>query len=489
MESDSKRAIIAVILSAIVLFGWQYFFPTTPIVNTEAPVAKVQNLGTNQNVGNSSSNNSVQVSADSSVSVATNLEEIRLFNGDQYYLVDSSLNLVEMSAVNSNKVFPELFESTKIKFNVIKDNKVLAANFKFNQISETKFKGIDDNNKLTVVLEINDKGFLDIQLQSDTNFGYAFNTTSKQISLDNNQHNQYFLFSEELSTYTVGDEEQIDMKIKWFGTDFKYHLATTVFENPSINKVKMTESGSLIISSISSSKSLNFKYLFLNKKYDDLLDFGYNLDASIDFGIWALIAVPILKGLQFFFTVFPNYGISIILLTILIRTLTFPLQYKSFKSMKKMQVIQPELTKIREKFKDEPQVMQKETMALFKKAGANPLGGCLPLLLQMPVFFAFYKVLYSAVELVDAPFYFWIMDLSEKDPYYVLPVLMSIAMFFNTKLTPTTSADPAQQKIMMFMPLIFGFIMKDLPAGLTLYIFVSTVMGMLQQLFVYKRVG
>ena len=227
----------------------------------------------------------------------------------------------------------------------------------------------------------------------------------------------------------------------------------------------------------------------VKKNYDDLVGLGNNLKSAIDFGIWEIIAVPILKGLQFFYSVFPNYGIAIILLTIFIRMLTFPLQYKSFKSMKKMQVIQPELKSLREKFKDDPQRMQKETMALFKREKANPVGGCLPMILQMPIFFAFYKVLYSAVELVDAPFIFWIKDLSQKDPYFVLPVLMAGAMFLNTKLTPTATADPAQQKIMMFMPLIFGFIMKDLPAGLTLYIFISTLMGMMQQLFVYKRVA
>ena len=154
--------------------------------------------------------------------------------------------------------------------------------------------------------------------------------------------------------------------------------------------------------------------------------------------------------------------------------------------MKKMQKVQPELTKLREKFKDDPQRMQKETMDLFKRAGANPLGGCFPMLLQMPIFFAFYQVLYNAVELVNAPFIGWIHDLSIKDPLYILPVAMAIAMFGQQKLTPTTSADPTQQKIMMAMPLVFGFIMKDLPSGLVLYIFVSTLFGILQQLLVYK---
>jgi YidC/Oxa1 family membrane protein insertase len=156
--------------------------------------------------------------------------------------------------------------------------------------------------------------------------------------------------------------------------------------------------------------------------------------------------------------------------------------------MKKMQVVQPELQKLKEKYKDDPQRMQRETMELFKREGANPLGGCFPLLLQMPIFFAFYKVLYAAVELVGAPFFGWITDLSVKDPYYVLPVLMALSMFAQQKLTPSASADPTQQKVMMFMPLIFGVIMKDLPAGLNLYIFVSTIFGVLQQLTVYKMI-
>ena len=120
-------------------------------------------------------------------------------------------------------------------------------------------------------------------------------------------------------------------------------------------------------------------------------------------------------------------------------------------------------------------------MAIFKKAGANPLGGCLPLLLQMPVFFAFYAVLQNSVELVGAPFFGWITDLSVKDPYYVTPVLMTIAMFLQQKLTPSTTIDATQKKIMMFMPLIFGFILKDYPAGLSLYILVSTLFGVAQQ--------
>jgi len=151
-----------------------------------------------------------------------------------------------------------------------------------------------------------------------------------------------------------------------------------------------------------------------------------------------------------------------------------------------MQKLQPEIAKIKEKFKDDPPRLQKETMELFKKSGANPLGGCLPMIAQMPIFFAFYQVLYAAVELVGAPFYGWISDLSLKDPYFILPILMTVMMFLQQKITPTTSADPTQQKVMMFLPIIFGFIMKDLPSGLVLYICVSTMFGIIQQVLVYR---
>jgi YidC/Oxa1 family membrane protein insertase len=264
-------------------------------------------------------------------------------------------------------------------------------------------------------------------------------------------------------------------------------MFATVFSEKIPFLYKITEAGQFSFYTNKEFTKLSFDQIFTRKEYDYLKGLGSNLDLSIDFGIWGVIAIPILRGLQFFYTVFPNYGIAIILLTIIIRLLTFPLQYKSFKSMKKMQEIQPQLNKVREKFKDNPQKMQQETMALFKKSGANPLGGCLPLILQMPIFFAFYRVLYSSVELVDAPFYLWISDLSQKDPFYVLPILMAVAMVLNQRLMPTTTTDPVQKKIMMFVPLIFAIFMKDFPAGLTLYIFISTLVGMLQQLYVYRR--
>lgn len=480
MESDSKRAIVAVILSGIVLFGWQYFFPT-PVPVTPAKTEKIEDK-------RATANPKIETKVAKEI-LSEKLDSITVTRGKFSYVINNNLEVVEANSINSEEKYPQIYEEVdKSVFFKINGN-LQKLYFSFAKESESSYKIQNSDFGISGTVKLTKQGFLSIKLISSKDFGFRFLTKSKEISLPNSQYNQYFIYTKDMKTYSVEDDDIEDMSVNWFGLDFKYHFMGTLFDQERLTRVELKEDGSLMVDSIRDSNSLNFDYILVRKNYDDLTALGRNLKLTIDFGIWEIIAVPILKGLQFFYEVFPNYGIAIILLTIFIRMLTFPLQYKSFKSMKKMQVIQPELKELREKHKDDPQRMQKETMALFKKAKANPVGGCLPLLLQMPIFFAFYKVLYSAVELVDAPFYWWIHDLSEKDPYYILPVLMAGAMFLNTKLTPTATADPAQQKIMMFMPLIFGFIMKDLPSGLTLYIFISTLVGMLQQLFVYKRVS
>jgi len=153
--------------------------------------------------------------------------------------------------------------------------------------------------------------------------------------------------------------------------------------------------------------------------------------------------------------------------------------------MKRMQRIQPQIKAIREKLKDNPQEMNMKVMGLMKENKANPISGCLPMLLQFPIFFAFYRVLGQSIELYQAPFILWLQDLSLKDPFYVLPVLMSIAMFFQMKISPS-AMDPMQKKVMMFMPLVFGIFMLGLPSGLTLYIFISTLFGIIQH-FILMR--
>jgi YidC/Oxa1 family membrane protein insertase len=221
------------------------------------------------------------------------------------------------------------------------------------------------------------------------------------------------------------------------------------------------------------------KYLNVMEKIDP------SLASVIDFGFFSWLAKPMLQLLKLFYGFIGNWGVAIILLTLLIRMIVLPFTVMSYKSMNKMKVIQPRIKELREKYKDDAQKLNQEMMVLMKENKVNPLGGCLPMLLQFPVFIALYQVLGQSVELYQAPFAFWIQDLSLKDPYYVLPVLMGATMFVQQKITPNTM-DPQQAKVMMFLPLVFVLFMVGLPSGLTLYIFVSSLFAILQQ-FVFMR--
>lgn len=230
-------------------------------------------------------------------------------------------------------------------------------------------------------------------------------------------------------------------------------------------------------------KSDNFKtsqvYYVGAKDVKALRAANVELEKVIDYGMFAVLADPLLWLMRFFYGWFSNWGFAIIGLTIVVRSLVLPFNIYSFRSMKAMQVIQPQMKAVREKYKEDPKRMNEEVMKLMKENKANPLSGCLPNLLQLPVFFALYQVLAASIDLYKQPFVFWISDLSVKDPFYVLPILMGVAMFLQQTITPV--ADPQQAKIMRWMPLIFSFMMISLPSGLTLYIFISTLFGILQQ--------
>jgi YidC/Oxa1 family membrane protein insertase len=186
--------------------------------------------------------------------------------------------------------------------------------------------------------------------------------------------------------------------------------------------------------------------------------------------------------LKLFYQISHNYGIAIIILTIIVRIPFIPLVNKGQQSMKKLQEIQPRMAEIKEKYKNDPQRMQREVMELYKKHKVNPMGGCLPI----PVFFALYKVLLISIELRGAPFMFWIHDLSAKDPSYILPIVMGITMVIQQKMTPS-SMDPAQQKMMMIMPVVFTFMFLSFPSGLVLYWLVNNLLSIGQQFYANKK--
>jgi YidC/Oxa1 family membrane protein insertase len=215
------------------------------------------------------------------------------------------------------------------------------------------------------------------------------------------------------------------------------------------------------------------------------------LTGVVDYGFFEVITRPLILALLWIHSYLGNFGWAIILLTILINLALFPLRLKQQISMQKMQKIQPQMRTLQDKYKklkaNDPKraQVQSEMMALYREHGVNPMGGCLPLLLQMPFFFAFWNMLSVSIEMRQAPWLLWIRDLSQHDPYYILPILMAATMFLMQRMMPTTT-DPAQAKIMMLMPLMFTFFFLWAQSGLVLYWLTSNVVGIGQQAFINK---
>jgi YidC/Oxa1 family membrane protein insertase len=210
------------------------------------------------------------------------------------------------------------------------------------------------------------------------------------------------------------------------------------------------------------------------------------LDLSVDYGWLWFIASPLHKLLSFIQSIVGNWGLAIMILTFIVRGAMYPLTKAQYTSMAKMRMLQPKLAAMRERIGDDRQRMSQEMMELYKKEKVNPLGGCLPIVLQMPIFISLYWALMESVELRHAPFFGWITDLSAQDPYYILPLLMGASMFLIQKMSPTTVTDPMQQKIMTFMPVMFTVFFLWFPAGLVLYWLVSNVVTLIQQTLIYR---
>lgn len=233
-------------------------------------------------------------------------------------------------------------------------------------------------------------------------------------------------------------------------------------------------------------KTIGSKLWLGPKEQDALSQVAKNLDLTVDYGWLWFISIPLFKILNFIHSIVNNWGFAIILLTLVVRGVMFPLTKAQYTSMAKMRLLQPKLMEIKEKFKDDRQKIGAETMKLYKAEKVNPLGGCLPLLIQMPIFIALYWTLMESTELRQSSFILWITDLSVKDPYFVLPILYGVSMFLLQKMSPTPITDPIQRKVFMAMPFIFTFMFCTFPAGLTLYWLISNCFTIFQQVIIFR---
>jgi YidC/Oxa1 family membrane protein insertase len=288
-------------------------------------------------------------------------------------------------------------------------------------------------------------------------------------------------------------EQQHAGTIGWFAQEDKYFTAALITGGPGIVTTKKTaapkEIGDLLSTEflVKDKPEARSLTLFAGPKSLHLLQaYGKGLESMVDYGWFGILAKPMFWLMEQFYRFTGNYGIAIILLTIVVRILLFYPSLKSATAMEEMKALQPQMNALREKYKKDPQKLNQEIMKLYKEHKVNPLGGCLPMLLQLPFFVALYNVLSVSIELRQASFIpFWIKDLSVHDPFYILPILMGVSMVYTMKMT-STSVDPQQQKMMMYMNVAFIFLFAWLPAGLLLYITLSNVLSIVQQLYVRK---
>jgi YidC/Oxa1 family membrane protein insertase len=290
-------------------------------------------------------------------------------------------------------------------------------------------------------------------------------------------------------------EKELERKgeVQWVALQDKYFLSVLIPKKGDAALAKTEDpkivSAGVRMATAGGASSVSLQLYAGPKEFDTLRSLNVGLEDMIDFGwfiygSWTIVksvAKPIFYVLRFIHEYISNYGVCIVLLTMAIKLLFVPLQYKSYKSMKMMRLIQPKIKEVQEKYKGDRDRLNKELMKLYREQKVNPLGGFLPMFLQMPVFISLFNVLYMTIDLRQAPFMLWVTDLSLQDPYYVLPVLMGLTMFIQQKITPTTM-DPAQAKIMLVLPIGLTFLFVNFPAGLVLYWLTNNVLTITQQL-------
>jgi YidC/Oxa1 family membrane protein insertase len=286
-------------------------------------------------------------------------------------------------------------------------------------------------------------------------------------------------------------------EIKWFSFEGEYFAALII--PPESKDITLSVKGSEkdllraeIIPpgvSISPREKVNVAYrVYLGPKDEDRLKaLGVGAEKLVDFGYFTIVAKPLLWFIRLTHKVTGNYGIDIIIISILIKIIFLPLTQISFKSMKEMQRVQPEMNRLKEQYKNDKARQQQEIMLLYKRRKINPMSGCLPMLIQIPVFIALYNALQNGIEMRHAPFFLWIMDLSAKDPIYITPIIMGATMFLQQKMTPT-AGDPAQAKMFLLMPVMFTFLFLSFPSGLVLYWLINNVLSIAHQYYLNKKI-
>ncbi len=540
---DLFRAFLAIVISFVILMGYQYFFVK--------PVPPQQGVETVQQQTSQAVTPSVQIAPTAVVTktVAVDPEakliqvETPLYKaviseqggGFQSFVLNNYRNDLDEESGPMELVPADQPQNLPIQFSLDNGNGGLISLFKADQdhvvvgvggqqSTLTMQASLTDGTVITRTLTFRADSYLIDDVYQVTNN----NDTPVQISPALTLNNQSFSHDSATSRFLFSgpsayvNNELIETKLKklqdgplvlqggvsWTGYVDNYFMTSVIprTDKPVMVTVQGNEEQvrsviSLGIEAVQPkvTNTYSYAYYFGPKKLKILQATGDNLAKAVNFGWFDMLAKPMLWLLNFFYDYTKNYGIAIILVTVLIKAVFWPITQKGMKSMKNMQKLQPKVAKLKEKFKDDPTKMNQEMMAMYKTYKVNPLGGCLPMVIQIPFFFALYRVLMAAIELRHAPFLLWINDLSAPDrlwigidiPYLhglpVLTLLMGASMYLQQKMTPTT-ADPTQAKIMQMLPVIFTFMFINFASGLVLYWFINNLLSILQQQLINRQI-
>lgn len=532
---ENKNTIVALVLMLLVWSGFTYLFPPTTIDTmvddssagslTAVEPAEVQSLSVLSNSGN--------VETEPVVSTLPVVEKTFIVENDKFiatfstvggriislqlkdYRVENSDDADFVSVIDiSNSVPSTSLNSTgnlSIHDNLVYDIDVVDS-INITKLQTLEFKALTSSGLLVTKTYKFNPDTYDIGYQI-----YLNNTSTQtlngniQVSLqsfwnDDMEGNRLEFIgpasysNEELFTDDVEDIAEEPARyttlVQWSGFETKYFISSILSsKQQDLEQLIVSKQSNMVVNAFdfaaielspSQSTSYDLTLFYGPKDLSVLQAVGSNLAAAIDFGFFKILAKPLHIVLNFFYSYVGNYGVAIILLTVILKLMFWPLTQKSYVSMKAMQTLQPEMKKLREKYSSDKEGLNRKMMELYKEHRVNPLGGCLPMFVQIPVFFALYKVLLDTIELRHAPFMFWITDLSIKDPYYITPLVMGLTMFIQQKLTPSTM-DPMQAKMMMAMPVVFTFMFLNFPAGLVIYWLVNNLLTIFQQYLIYKK--
>ena len=515
----NKRLLIALVLSFLVFIGYGYFFPTmTPKDNKKETVTTTHQTPVMDKV-----NEKEVPSSTADANSATNVAPIHavgktlatiesdkfIITIDEYGRI-SQVELLENKYKNKEGETLKLYNTTPESIKYVKPLEVRFSDVKLNE-EAFKTPYLNDGNAivklsqgtqtvtltqklstLTVTKKITFKPTGEYSVDIETSKPVQFFTTPGHRPVADDS--RYMLVRGALikgadniiTTIEDGDAEGYEkFPNAKIASAFDRYVASMFFDfNKGLNVSILKEANGDPLIFVQGNNGLHLNAYIGAKNHEVLKSINPELTDAIEFGFFSFLSNPFYKVLLWIHSHVGNWGWAIIFFTLLVKLILFPLSYKGMMSMQKLKDLAPKMKDIKEKYKGDPAKMNAQMMEMYKKHGANPMGGCLPMILQIPVFFALYRVLLNAVELEGAPWILWIENLAQMDPYFVLPILMGASMWFQQRITPSNFTDPMQEKIFKFFPVIMTVFFIYFPSGLVLYWLVNNLFTIAQQYFI-----